>query len=135
MRGSGEYASSRVYYEGYYMAQINEIGLDKETNVTHRLEKVLASIDSKYEILVYSKAFSSYFESDTIRYYKLTDVVHEAEYAEFKDYLDHSEQQTEAKIFRVKKNTGEHRINIVKIRSVKVINENLKYTDIEFIAK
>lgn len=115
------------------MASEKIVSQENEIEAAHRLEKVLVSIDITYEILVYSKAFSAYFENANVKYYKITDVVHKDEAAEFKSYIDSTEAHSESKIFRVKKNTGEYRFNIVKIRSVKHVRDDLKYTDIEFI--
>lgn len=102
---------------------------------THRLEKRLATIDEKYNVFVANKAFWAYFENETTRLHRLSDLVHPHEIGEFEAFIGQSGQERQ-KVFRFRANNGEYRYNLLRIvSSEKEVfgrqNTNIEMIDIE----
>lgn len=112
---------SRAFYE-----------MIEEKHAFGKLEKKLATIDETFNVDAANRSFLSYFESDGVRIFTMTDFVHPADVDMFKKFVMDEANAGERLFCKLKEGSGEYRIAIVKLRSLKHSGDK-SYADIEII--
>ncbi len=112
---------SRAFYE-----------MIEEKHAFGKLEKKLATIDETFNVDAANRSFLSYFESDGVRIFTMTDFVHPADVDMFKKFVMDEANTGERLFCKLKEGSGEYRIAIVKLRSLKHSGDK-SYADIEII--
>lgn len=99
----------------------------------HKLEKKLATIDDTFNVDAANRSFLSYFESEGVRIFTITDFVHPADVAEFKAFMMDKSNVGERLNCKLRAGSGEYRIAIVKLRALRLCADDKSYADIEII--
>ena len=113
---------SRAFYE-----------MIESKHAPNKLEKKLATIDETFNVDAANRSFLSYFESEGVRIFTMTDFVHPADVEEFKAFVMEKSNVGERLFCKLRAGTGEYRIAIVKLRSLKSMTDDKAFADIEII--
>ncbi len=113
---------SRAFYE-----------MIEERKSVEKIEKKLATIDGTFNVDAANRSFLSYFESEGVRIFTMTDFVHPADVEGFKEFVMNQNNIGERFFCKLRSGSGEYRIAIVKLRSFKHIQGEKPYADIEII--
>lgn len=113
------------------MGDVLEGGDVSSYELSHRLDKRLAAINSRYEAFVSNKAFTDYFGCTSLD--NLLDYVHPDEVVEFKNFIDTFDGNYISKAFRFRLTDGTYRYNILKLISDRLDIEGGRNINIEMV--